>query len=57
MLDIHARGVYVIAVTPFTETGGSIRRASTVWSISTSAAASRGITVLGMMGEAPKLDA
>ncbi len=57
MLDIHARGVYVIAPTPFDPEGriddGSID--SMVEAFTSAGAA--GITVLGMMGEAPKLDA
>ena len=55
MLDIHARGVYVIAVTPFTDAGaidtaGVDRMVDFYLGCGVS-----GITVLGMMGEAPKL--
>src|SRR5688500_614951 len=55
MLDIHARGVYVIAVTPFTDTGvvdaaGIDRMVDFYVGCGVS-----GVTVLGMMGEAPKL--
>jgi 4-hydroxy-tetrahydrodipicolinate synthase len=55
MLDHQARGVYIIAATPFTEAGAidiaSVDRMVDFY------VASRvdGITVLGMMGEAPKL--
>jgi len=55
MLDIHASGVYIIAATPFTEDGAvdsaSLDRLIDFYlghGIS-------GITVLGIMGEAPKL--
>jgi 4-hydroxy-tetrahydrodipicolinate synthase len=55
MLDVHARGVYVIAVTPFTDNGAmdaaGIDRMVDFY-VGCGAA---GITVLGMMGEAPKL--
>jgi 4-hydroxy-tetrahydrodipicolinate synthase len=55
MLDMHARGVYVIAATPFTDDGRvdtpSIDRMVDFY-IGCGVA---GITVLGMMGEAPKL--
>jgi 4-hydroxy-tetrahydrodipicolinate synthase len=55
MLDTNANGVYVIAVTPFTETGAldlaSIDRMVDFYL----ACGVTGITVLGMMGEAPKL--
>jgi 4-hydroxy-tetrahydrodipicolinate synthase len=55
MLDIHARGVYVIAVTPFTETG-AIDTASVDRMVDFYLGCGvSGITVLGMMGEAPKL--
>lgn len=55
MLDIHARGVYVIAVTPFTETG-AIDTASVGRMVDFYLGCGvTGITVLGMMGEAPKL--
>jgi 4-hydroxy-tetrahydrodipicolinate synthase len=55
MLDIDASGVYVIAVTPFTENGAidgnSIDRLVDFYL----ACGATGITVLGIMGEAPKL--
>ena len=55
MLDTNANGVYVIAVTPFSESGAldlaSIDRMVDFYL----ACGVTGITVLGMMGEAPKL--
>jgi 4-hydroxy-tetrahydrodipicolinate synthase len=55
MLDHRARGVYVIAATPFTEAGAldiaSVDRMVDFYV----ASGVNGITVLGMMGEAPKL--
>ena len=55
MLDHHARGVYIIAATPFTEAGAidtmSVDRMVDFYL----EAGVDGITVLGMMGEAPKL--
>src|SRR6266540_6682109 len=55
MLDIHARGVYVIAATPFTDQGAidpaSIDRLVDFYV----GCGVTGITVLGIMGEAPKL--
>jgi 4-hydroxy-tetrahydrodipicolinate synthase len=55
--DVRATGVYVIAATPFTDDGeidyGSTDRMLDFY---VSAGAS-GITILGMMGEAPKLSA
>ncbi|MGP9822172.1 dihydrodipicolinate synthase family protein [Salinarimonas sp. NSM] len=57
MLDASAKGVYVIAPTPFHEDGrvdeASIDRMTDFFV----GAGATGITVLGMMGEAPKLDA
>ncbi|MDB5592125.1 dihydrodipicolinate synthase family protein [Enterovirga sp.] len=57
MLDHTATGVFVIAPTPFHEDGridqGSIDRMVDAFA----AAGVAGVTVLGMMGEAPKLDA
>jgi 4-hydroxy-tetrahydrodipicolinate synthase len=56
-LTSEAKGVYVIAVTPFTDNGaldlGSIDRLVDFYR----AAGADGLTVLGMMGEAPKLAA
>lgn len=55
LLDSDANGVYVIAVTPFTEAGAvdtaGIDRMVEFYR----GAGATGITVLGMMGEAPKL--
>jgi 4-hydroxy-tetrahydrodipicolinate synthase len=55
MLDHQAKGVYIIAATPFTE-GGAIDIASVDRMVDFYVASGvDGITVLGMMGEAPKL--
>jgi 4-hydroxy-tetrahydrodipicolinate synthase len=55
MLDTGTKGVYVIAVTPFTETG-EIDRDSVDRMVDFYVGCGvAGITVLGMMGEAPKL--
>ena len=55
MLDIHASGVYVIAATPFTDDGAidsaSVDRMTDFYL----GHGVTGITVLGIMGEAPKL--
>ena len=55
MLDANARGIFVIAVTPFTDAGAvdisSIDRMVDFYL----GCGVTGITVLGMMGEAPKL--
>jgi 4-hydroxy-tetrahydrodipicolinate synthase len=55
MLDTSASGVYIIAATPFTDTGevdtGSIDRLMDFYL----GAGVTGVTVLGIMGEAPKL--
>jgi len=57
LLSEAATGVYVIAVTPFTDTGAldheSLDRVTDFYL----EASASGITVLGMMGEAPKLSA
>ena len=57
MLDAQAKGVYVIAPTPFHDDGRvdetSIDRMTDFFE----EAGATGITVLGMMGEAPKLEA
>jgi len=57
LLSEAATGVYVIAVTPFTDTGAldheSLDRVTDFYL----EAGASGITVLGMMGEAPKLSA
>jgi 4-hydroxy-tetrahydrodipicolinate synthase len=55
MLDTTARGVYVIAVTPFGD-DGAVDKASTDRLIDFYAQCGvAGVTILGMMGEAPKL--
>lgn len=55
MLDIHANGVYVIAATPFTD-DGAVDNASLDRLIDFYLGCGvTGITVLGIMGEAPKL--
>jgi 4-hydroxy-tetrahydrodipicolinate synthase len=55
MLDTSANGVFVIAVTPFTERG-AIDSASVDRMVDFYRGCGvAGITVLGMMGEAPKL--
>jgi 4-hydroxy-tetrahydrodipicolinate synthase len=57
MLDETATGVYVIAVTPFTDTG-ALDLASTDRMVDFYLEkGATGLTVLGMMGEAPKLTA
>jgi 4-hydroxy-tetrahydrodipicolinate synthase len=57
LLDHTAQGVYVIAVTPFTPDGaidtGSLDRMTDFYL----SCGVSGMTILGMMGEAPKLDA
>ena len=57
MLDATARGVYVIAPTPFRETGEVDEPSIDRMVDRFAEAGASGITVLGMMGEAPKLDA
>lgn len=57
LLDEGAHGVYVIAVTPFTE-AGELDLASVKTMVDFYlAAGADGLTVLGVMGEAPKLTA
>ena len=57
MLDTNAKGVYVIAPTPF-HPDGRVDEASIDSMVDAYAAAGAdGITVLGIMGEAPKLEA
>ena len=55
MLDTHASGVYIIAATPFTDDGAvdtaSVDRLMDFYL----GAGITGVTVLGIMGEAPKL--
>ena len=56
-LDANARGVYLITVTPFTD-AGALDLASTDRMVDFCLAAGvTGLTVLGIMGEAPKLTA
>ena len=56
MLDESARGVYVISVTPFDDRGGlDLDGADRLIDFYIKAGAD-GLTILGMMGEAPKLD-
>ena len=55
MLDIHASGVYIIAATPFTD-GGAVDTASLDRLMDFYVGCGiTGVTVLGIMGEAPKL--
>ena len=57
LLDENARGVYVIAVTPFTDTGElDLPSVATMVEFYLAAGAD-GLTVLGVLGEAPKLTA
>ena len=56
MLDATASGVYVIAVTPFLD-DGRLDEASTDRMVDFYAGCgATGLTILGIMGEAPKLD-
>ncbi len=57
MLTTDARGVFVIAPTPFADDGTIDERSIDSMVDAFAAAGATGITVLGMMGEAPKLDA
>jgi 4-hydroxy-tetrahydrodipicolinate synthase len=56
-LDETAKGVYVIAVTPFTETGALDLDSTDRMVDFYLEKGATGLTVLGMMGEAPKLTA
>jgi 4-hydroxy-tetrahydrodipicolinate synthase len=57
LLDETARGVYVIAVTPFTEEGAlDLSSVATMVDFYIAAGAD-GLTLLGVLGEAPKLTA
>ena len=56
-LTVDAKGVYVIAATPFTENGALDLRSIDRMIDFYDGAGVDGITVLGMMGEAPKLTA
>src|SRR5215470_15675055 len=55
MLDESARGVYVIAVTPFDERGTLDLDGTDRLIDFYAAAGADGLTILGIMGEAPKL--
>jgi 4-hydroxy-tetrahydrodipicolinate synthase len=57
MLDSSARGVYVIAPTPFHDDGRVDETSTDRMTDFFADAGCTGVTVLGMMGEAPKLDA
>ena len=57
LLDESAKGVYVIAVTPFTETGALDLESTDRMVDFYLEKGATGLTVLGMMGEAPKLTA
>lgn len=57
LLDETARGVYVIAVTPFTDTGALDLDSTDRMVDFYLERGATGLTVLGMMGEAPKLTA
>ena len=52
-----ARGVFVIAPTPFTDTGALDLESTDRMTEAYLAAGAAGLTILGIMGEAPKLDA
>ncbi len=56
-LDESARGVFVIAPTPFTEDGALDLHSTDRMVDAYLAAGADGLTILGIMGEAPKLDA
>jgi 4-hydroxy-tetrahydrodipicolinate synthase len=57
MLDTNAKGVYVIAPTPFHPDGRVDEESIDSMVDAYAAAGADGITVLGIMGEAPKLEA
>ena len=57
LLDETATGVFVIAVTPFTETGALDLESTDRMVDFYLEKGATGLTVLGMMGEAPKLTA
>jgi 4-hydroxy-tetrahydrodipicolinate synthase len=56
-LDNTATGVFVIAPTPFTDTGALDLDSAARMTDAFLEAGATGITLLGVMGEAPKLDA
>ena len=55
-LDAHARGVYAIAATPFAADGGLDTKSLDRLTDFYAAAGADGLTILGLMGEAPKLE-
>jgi len=55
-LDIHAKGVYVIAPTPFRPNGALDWDSTDRMTDFFLSAGADGMTILGVMGEAPKLD-
>ena len=57
MLDNTAKGVFVIAPTPFTDQGAVDLDSAARMTDAFLEAGATGITLLGVMGEAPKLDA
>ena len=57
LLDESAKGVYVIAVTPFTDDGALDLESTDRMVDFYLEKGATGLTVLGMMGEAPKLTA
>jgi 4-hydroxy-tetrahydrodipicolinate synthase len=57
MLDVDAHGVFVISVTPFRDDGALDLDGADRLVDFYAAAGCNGITILGIMGEAPKLDA
>ena len=57
MLDASARGVFVICPTPFAEDGALDLPSAERMTDAYLAAGAAGLTILGIMGEAPKLDA
>ena len=57
MLDESAKGVFVIAPTPFAEDGALDLASTERMTDAYIAAGASGLTILGIMGEAPKLDA
>ena len=56
MLDESAKGVYVICPTPFAEDGALDLASAERMTDAYLAAGASGLTILGIMGEAPKLD-
>jgi 4-hydroxy-tetrahydrodipicolinate synthase len=56
-LDESAKGVFVIAPTPFREDGALDESSAERMTDAFLAAGASGLTILGIMGEAPKLDA